>query len=448
MAEVAAVLHDLQPVARQTVRDDLAKAAGLHEEIPLRQKRRRQRPEIRPDEAAHRLHRIAGNPHAIFERAVRRLERLLHAAACAVEEPAVVAAANAVRFRNAGGEARHAVRTTLPDETEIAAAVAVEHEVFAEDAHVGDRVLGQQRFGIDGVPVAAHEFAAGRSGADARERFVLGLGQHRGRIHPLRVARVPMRFERVARVATMCCVVAGLTIARGAADSGPVRIGVIYAYSANAASPLGPRLDAAVGAWFKEHGDSVAGRKIELIRRDEGGVNPENAKRLAQELVVQQHVDLLMGLIFTPNAVAVGEISTQAKVPLMILNATTSGILAKNPYAMRDSYTTAQVTAPLATWARRHGAKTAYVLFQDYGPGVDAGTTFEKTFEAAGGKIIGEARVPFTSLDYAAYVQRIKDAKPDVLYVFLNSGGGGPPFLRDCANAGLQKSGIKILVHG
>ena len=257
-----------------------------------------------------------------------------------------------------------------------------------------------------------------------------------------------MSIERAARAAAICLIVALLTGARGAADSGPIRIGVIYAYSSNAASPLGPRLDAAVGAWFKEHGDTVAGRKIELIRRDEGGVNPENAKRLAQELVVQQHVDLLTGLIFTPNAIAVGEISTQAKVPLLILNATTSGILTPNPYSMRDSYTTAQITAPLATWAWRHGMKTAYVLFQDYGPGIDAGTTFEKTFAGAGGKVVGEIRVPITALDFAPYVQHVKEAKPDAVFVFLNASGGAPAFLRDCANAGLQRSGVKILVHG
>jgi branched-chain amino acid transport system substrate-binding protein len=154
-----------------------------------------------------------------------------------------------------------------------------------------------------------------------------------------------MPFERVARAAAMFFMLAVLTSTRSGADPGPIRIGVIYAYSSNANSPLGPRFDAAVGAWFKEHGDTMAGRKVELIRRDEGGVNPENAKRLAQELVVQQHVDILAGLIFTPNAVAVGEISTQSKTPLMIQNATTSGILAPNPYAMRDSYTTAQITA-------------------------------------------------------------------------------------------------------
>jgi branched-chain amino acid transport system substrate-binding protein len=185
-----------------------------------------------------------------------------------------------------------------------------------------------------------------------------------------------------------------------------------------------------------------------LILRDEGGVNPENAKRLAQELVVQEHVDMLAGLILTPNAVAAGEISTQSKTPLMILNATTSGILAPNPYELRDSYTTAQITAPLALWARRNGAKTAYVLFEDYGPGIDAGTTFEKTFTGAGGKVAGEIRIPTTTLEYAPYIQHVKDSKPDVAYVFLNSAGGAPTFLREWANAGLSRLGVKLLAHG
>jgi branched-chain amino acid transport system substrate-binding protein len=257
-----------------------------------------------------------------------------------------------------------------------------------------------------------------------------------------------MPVDRIARFAATFLTLVVLTSARGAADLGPVRIGIIYAFSSNANSPLGPRFNAAVGAWVKEHGDSVAGRKVQLILRDEGGVNPENAKRLAQELVVQEHVDMLAGLILTPNAVAAGEISTQSKTPLMILNATTSGILAPNPYELRDSYTTAQITAPLALWAWRHGAKTAYVLFEDYGPGIDAGTTFEKTFTAAGGKIVGEIRIPTTTLEYAPYIQHVKDDKPDVTYVFLNSAGGAPTFLREWANAGLPRMGVKLLAHG
>jgi branched-chain amino acid transport system substrate-binding protein len=257
-----------------------------------------------------------------------------------------------------------------------------------------------------------------------------------------------MPIHRFARFAVTCLMLAALTSTRSGADPGPLRIGVIYAYSSNANSPLGPRFDAAVGAWFKEHGDTMAGRKVEIIRRDEGGVNPENAKRLAQELVVQEHVDMLAGLIFTPNAVAVGEISTQSKTPLMIQNATTSGILAPNPYAMRDSYTTAQITAPLALWARKHGAKTAYVLYQDYGPGIDAGTTFEKTFTAQGGKVVGEIRIPTNALEFTPYIQHVKEQKPDVAYVFLNSSGGAPPFLREWANAGLPKMGVQLLVHG
>ena len=198
----------------------------------------------------------------------------------------------------------------------------------------------------------------------------------------------------------------------------------------------------------KQHGDTVAGRKVEFIRRDDGGIAPDNAKRLAQELIVQEHVDLLSGLIFTPNAIAVGTVSTAAKMPVFIVNATTSGILAKNPYMSRYSMTATQMTVPLAKYAYKSGQRNMYVLFMDYGPGIDSGKTFEDTFTAEGGKIAGEIRVPVTGNDFSAYLQRIKDAKPDGLYVFLNASGSGTTFLKQVKSQGFDKAGIKIYCSG
>jgi branched-chain amino acid transport system substrate-binding protein len=231
------------------------------------------------------------------------------------------------------------------------------------------------------------------------------------------------------------------------ADLPPLKIGIVYSYS-GAGATLGKTLDGAIDAWVAQHGDTVAGRKVVFIKRDDTGIAPDVARRLAQELVVEQHVDILMGSALTPNAIAVAGVSTQAKVPFFIVNAATSGIIAKHPYTARFGLTEAQATAPLAQWALRAGIRTAYVVYQDYGPGIDAGQTFEKVFLAGGGHIVGEARVPVSNQEYSAYIQRAKDAKPQAMYVFLNNGGGSVAFLHGCQTAGFGRAGIKILAAG
>ena len=235
--------------------------------------------------------------------------------------------------------------------------------------------------------------------------------------------------------------------ARRSASRHPIRIGIVYSFS-GAGGVAGKEFDDTVAVFQKQHGDTIDGRKVEIIKRDDGGIAPDNAKRLAQELIVQDHVDMLAGLIFTPNAVAVGTVSTAAKTPVFIVNATTSNIMAKNPYMSRYSMTATQMTVPLAKYAYKTGQRNMYVLFMDYGPGIDSGKTFEDTFTAEGGKIAGEIRVPVTANDFSAYLQRIKDAKPDGLYVFLNASGSGTTFLKQAKAQGFDKAGIKIFCSG
>jgi branched-chain amino acid transport system substrate-binding protein len=170
---------------------------------------------------------------------------------------------------------------------------------------------------------------------------------------------------------------------------------------------------------------------------------------LAQELIVQENVDLLVGASYTPNAIAMGKISTQAKKPFFIVNAATSNIFKDNPYTSRYGFTTAQITSPFAKWAHdKLGAKTAYAVFQDYGPGIDAGTAFEKSFTAAGGTMLGESRMPLDTKDFTPFIQRVKDAKPDVMFLFINATGGGVDFIKALKTTGLDKTGIKFLATG
>jgi len=231
-----------------------------------------------------------------------------------------------------------------------------------------------------------------------------------------------------------------------AADAPPLRIGWVATFSGGLLELAGKAADAAVAAFFKEHGDTVAGRKIEILKRDDGGVAPETAKRLAQELVVNNKVDFLMGLTVSPNAMGVAAVSTQAKVPLFITNASALGILERNPYAARFSYSEAQLTYPLARWAVKNNLKSVYSIVLDLNPGIDAATSFEAAYTAAGGTVLGQVRVPITANDYSPYVQRIRDAKPQAVFAFLTT--FGHPFLRAWQAAGGDKTGIKLLATG
>jgi len=230
-----------------------------------------------------------------------------------------------------------------------------------------------------------------------------------------------------------------------AADAPPIKIGFIFSYSgAGVGADAGNTADAAIAAALREHGGAVAGRKIEIIKRDDTGIAPEVARRLAQELVVQDHVDFLAGSLLTPNAVAIAGVSTAAHVPFLIVNAGTSGILTKQPYTVRFGFTNVQVTQPLAQWAVQNGMKKMYAIYQDYGPGVETTHLFEKAFAAQGGTLLGEIGVPFATTDFAAYVQRIKDAAPQGVFAFIN-GGSGIEFLKATAQAGFAKNKIRII---
>ena len=186
---------------------------------------------------------------------------------------------------------------------------------------------------------------------------------------------------------------AAVMLPAGANAQETIKIGVISAYSGQFADTAA-QIDNGIKLYMKQHGDTVAGKKIEIIRKDSGRPNPDVAKRLAQELVVRDKVDFLVGFGLTPEALAVAPVATEAKTPMIVMNAATSIITTKSPYIVRVSFTVPQVTAPIATWAAKNDVKQVYTLVSDYGPGVDAETQFKKTFTAAGGAIVDSVRVP------------------------------------------------------
>jgi len=252
---------------------------------------------------------------------------------------------------------------------------------------------------------------------------------------------------------TRASAVFGAAVAVLALSSGTVRaedtvkIGLILPYSGQFADSA-KQIDDGVKLYIKEHGDAVAGKKIELISRDVTGIAPDVAKRLATELVVRDKVDFLAGFVLTPNALAVADIATQAKKPMIIMNAATSIITAKSPYIARVSFTLAQVSMPLAEWAAKNGVKEAYTLVTDYGPGYDAEKYFIKGFTGGGGKIVGSVRVPSNSPDFSAYVQKIKDVHPQALFAFVPTGEQPTQLMKTVIEQGLISSGVKILAPG
>lgn len=227
----------------------------------------------------------------------------------------------------------------------------------------------------------------------------------------------------------------------------PLRIGMIATYSGPYAD-YGRQFDAGIALYLKEHGGKIAGRQVEIVRKDTGGPAPDAAKRMAQELIVRDKVSFISGLDFSPNAYAVGAIATQAKVPAIVMNAASSAITTSSPYVARLSFTVQQVTDPMARWMVKEGVKEAYTVVADYASGVDAETAFKKAFTAAGGKVTGEVRTPMNNPDFSAYVQRIKDAKPQAVFFFFPSGVMPPAFLKVWKERGMEQAGIKLYATG
>lgn len=241
-----------------------------------------------------------------------------------------------------------------------------------------------------------------------------------------------------------------LTALAGAAlaqTAEPLRIGMIATYSGPYAD-YGRQFDAGIALYLKEHGGKIAGRPVEIVRKDTAGPAPDAAKRMAQELVVRDKVSFLTGLDFSPNAYAVGAIATQAKVPAIVMNAASSAITTSSPYVARLSFTVQQVTDPMARWMLKQGVKDAYTVVADYASGVDAETAFKKAFTAGGGKVSGEVRTPMNNPDFSAYVQRIKDAKPQAVFFFFPSGVMPPAFLKVWKERGMEQAGIKLYATG
>jgi branched-chain amino acid transport system substrate-binding protein len=235
-----------------------------------------------------------------------------------------------------------------------------------------------------------------------------------------------------------------LTGAGAAGAQETVKIGIINPYSGQFADTA-IQMDNAIKLYVKQHGDMVAGKKLEFIRKDVGGVAPDLAKRLAQELIVRDHADILAGFALTPNALAAGDVSAEAKKFMVVMNAATSIITTKSPYIARTSVTTPQLNQTFGTWAAKHGVKTVYTMVSDYGPGIDAETAFHTGVKEAGGEIVGSVRFPVANPDFSAFVQRAKDSNPDAIYIWIPGGAQPAAVGKALAERGVDPAKVKVL---
>jgi branched-chain amino acid transport system substrate-binding protein len=226
-----------------------------------------------------------------------------------------------------------------------------------------------------------------------------------------------------------------------------IKVGVIAAFSGPFAD-YGKQMEGGIKAYMAQHGASVAGKKIEIILKDSTGPSPEIAKRLAQELVVRDKVDFLAGFGLTPEALAVAPVAEQSKTPMIIMNAATSIITTKSNYIARFSMTLPQISAPMASWALKNNVKKVITLVADYGPGIDAETAFKTTFVAGGGTVVDAIRVPLRNPEFAPFIQRIKDARPDAVFVFVPAGEQSIAFMKGYRERGLAAAGIKVIATG
>ena len=227
-----------------------------------------------------------------------------------------------------------------------------------------------------------------------------------------------------------------------------VKIGVISAYSGQFAD-TGVQIDNGIKLYMKQHGDTVAGKKLVIIPKDTGGPNPDVAKRLAQELVVRDNADILAGFTLTPEALGAASVATEAKKLMVDMNAATSIVTEKSPYIVRVSVTLPMIGETLGTWAaKKGGIKKAYTMVTDFGPGIDAEGAFTRAFKAAGGEIVGSVRMPIANPDFSAFVQRAKDLNPESIFVFVPGGAQPGAIGKAFAERGIDPTKIKILSTG
>jgi len=252
---------------------------------------------------------------------------------------------------------------------------------------------------------------------------------------------------------TKCARLLGLALCSAAFTMGAVaqetvKVGMLISYSGISATS-GASADNVLKLFQKQNGTTPGGFKIEFVKRDTTGPNPEVARRLAQELIVREKINVMIGPDFTPNTLAIAPLVTEGKVPAIVTGAATQGIIGeKSPYYVRTFFSIPQAVRPMAQWASKNGIKKVLIVIADYGPGQDSEATFTKTFTEGGGTIVGTVKVPVRNPEFSGYMQRIKDSGADAVFCFMPIGELSLGFLKAYADAGLKNTSMKLLATG
>jgi branched-chain amino acid transport system substrate-binding protein len=234
-------------------------------------------------------------------------------------------------------------------------------------------------------------------------------------------------------------------LARTAAAETPLKIGISMPLTGAGFNAVGRQLQAALKFYMQQHGDTVAGRQIQITIRDDGGV-ADNARRLIQEMIVDQKVDIL-GIGITPTALAIAPLVTESKKATLVMSSGASITTTKSPYFVRAGFILAPQSWVLAEWAAKNGSKRIVTLVNDWAPGVEAETAFTTRFKQVGGEIAESIRIPLANPDFAPFLQRIGDIKPDTAFIYF-PGTQAPIFAKQFAERGLARSGIKVIGPG
>jgi branched-chain amino acid transport system substrate-binding protein len=252
-----------------------------------------------------------------------------------------------------------------------------------------------------------------------------------------------MKRRHILQTAALTALAFSMSLA--SAQGNTFKIGLILPMTGQQAS-TGRQIEAAARLYMAQHGDTVAGKKIELIVKDDVAT-PDVTKRLAQELIVNDKVNVIAGFGVTPAALAAAPLATQSKTPQVVMAAATSSITEASPYVVRTSFTLPQVSVAMGDWAPKNGVKTVVTLVADSGPGNDAEKFFTERFQLNGGKVIEKLRVPLRNPDFAPFLQKVRDAKPDALFVFVPSGAGAA-VMKQFLERGMDKAGIRMIATG